>query len=178
MRITEQFLNVLICCREKLQHVWDSYKILVWMRVGGDFTKQCSVVMARCVCVCVSVYEELGSLCLLVTELRESIPYHMSVCNDILDNAFYVHGNKMVKLNSTVVPAVSKNTCGRLQCEGKDNRHLYSANTSVHFVTLFCFWLFDLTRWWQMTKLSYIVCYEKYRRKNVRERFQVSSHSI
>jgi hypothetical protein len=36
--------------------------------------------------------------------------YHMSVCNDILDNAFCVHSNKMVKLNSTKVPAVSKNT--------------------------------------------------------------------
>ena len=62
--------------------------------------------------------------------------YCMSVCNDILDNAFCVHGNKMVKINSTMVPAVSKNTCGRRQRKGKDDSHLYSANTSVHFVAL------------------------------------------
>ena len=60
------------------------------MRVCGDFTKQSSVVMARlCVCVCVCVCararartcvrerggererEGGGSLCLLLTELRE-----------------------------------------------------------------------------------------------------------
>jgi len=74
----------------------------------------------------------------------------MSVCNDILDNAFCVHGNKVVKLNSILVPAVSKNTCGRHLCKGKDDRYLYSANTSDHFVALFCFWLFELTKWWQM----------------------------
>ena len=32
----------------------------------------------------------------------------MSVCNDTFDNAFCVHSNKMVKLNSTKVPAVSE----------------------------------------------------------------------
>ena len=63
----------------------------------------------------------------------------MSVCKDILDNAFCVYGNKMVKLNSTMVPSVSTNTCGRQLCKGKDDRHLYSANTSVHFVALFCY---------------------------------------
>jgi len=34
--------------------------------------------------------------------------YHVSVCNDTLDNAFCVHSNKMVNLNSTKVPAVSE----------------------------------------------------------------------
>lgn len=65
--------------------------------------------------------------------------YHTSVCNDILDNTFCVHFNKMVRHNSTMVPAVSKNTYSRQQCKGKDNRHLYSDNTSVHFVALLCF---------------------------------------
>ena len=34
--------------------------------------------------------------------------YHMSVCNDTLDSTFCVHFNKMVRHNSTMVPAVSK----------------------------------------------------------------------
>ena len=173
MRITEQFLNVLlICCREKLQHVWDFYTILVWMCVCGDFTKQCSVVMAWLVCVCVCVWEARFLMSSGHWAEREKA-YHISIYNVILDNAFCVHGNKMVKLHSTMVPAVSKNACGRQQCKGKDDRHLYSANTSVHYVTLFCFWLFELTKWWQMIKLCYTVCCEKYRRKNVREHFQI-----
>ena len=113
MRIIELFLNVLlICCREKLQHVWDFYMVLVWMRVCGDFTKQSSVVMARlCVCVCVWERAREREARFLMSSghwAERGKAYHVSVCNDTLDNAFCVHSNKMVKLNSTKVPAVSE----------------------------------------------------------------------
>jgi hypothetical protein len=97
MRITEQFLNVLlICCREKLQHVWDFYTL----------TRVCVCV---CVCVCVRVRVRVCVDRFPMSSghwAERDKEYHMSVCNDILDNAFCVHGNKMVNLNSTMVPAI------------------------------------------------------------------------
>jgi hypothetical protein len=166
----------------------ETYTVLAWRRVCGDFTKHCFVVMAWllcvCVCVCVRVYAHVCvCVCTRVRVWEREARFlvssghwaergkacHVSVCNDILDNAFCVHSNKMLKLNSTMVPAVSKNTHGRQQCKGKDDRRLYSTNTSVHLVALFCFWLSELTRWWRITKLCYIVCCEEYRWKNVRE---------